>query len=551
MLQKRLSRVPALLASLAISCGSGFPPGHPAGHLSPPPARPSRFTILQINDVYRIEGIEGGRKGGLSRVRALRKQLEAEGRPVLVLHAGDLLFPSVMSKFLDARPMIEVMNLLDGDPVTRDPRLIVTFGNHEFDSKDPGVLLGRLAGSDFPWVSSNTRYVGGKGSPGEPFSRRLTNVHDTIVVDLDGTKVGVLGLTTDVQPRDYVAYAYSNGAAPDDLVRSSLASLRDGGGAQVRVALTHQDFDDDVRLAERFPEIDLVVGGHEHLFLERKVGHTWITKADADALSAVVHDVRVEDGKVETTHRKVVLDASFPRDPQVDAAVERWMGALSATVKERTGKDLLEKVGETEHVLEGVEPAVRGRETALGNFLTDVMRDKMGADLALLNGGAIRINDNIPPGPVTRYDLEGVFYFKETLVTFELTGAELLDVLRFGVAKVHAGSGQFLQVSSIRFRYHHGGTPERPTYRVEAADVQVRPRGSASFVPLDLARRYTVATVSYERGDLCEHVVASCKGKSFPAATVSFRQATEEAIAALPGHRITTAVDGRIARAEK
>jgi 2',3'-cyclic-nucleotide 2'-phosphodiesterase (5'-nucleotidase family) len=225
--------------------------------------------------------------------------------------------------------------------------------------------------------------------------------------------------------------------------------------------------------------------------------------------------------------------------------------ALAATVKDRTGKDLLEKVGETQGVLEGVEPAVRGRETALGDFLTDVMRDRMKTDLALLNGGAIRINDNIPPGPVTRYDLEGIFYFSERLVTFELTGAELLDVLRHGVAKVHAGAGQFLQVSSIRFRYHPGGTADAPTYRIDAADVSVRPRGAPAFVPLDVARRYSVATVGYERESLCaKGIVPSCKGQTLPAGTLDRRQATEEAIAALPGRRITAAVEGRIARAE-
>ncbi len=60
------------------------------------------FTILQINDVYKIEGLEGGRIGGIARVRTLRKQLEAEGKRVIVLHAGDLLYPSVMSKYLQA-----------------------------------------------------------------------------------------------------------------------------------------------------------------------------------------------------------------------------------------------------------------------------------------------------------------------------------------------------------------------------------------------------------------------------------------------------------------
>src|SRR5688572_13849921 len=91
-----------------------------------PQAPSSRFKILQINDVYKIEGLEGGQSGGLARLRTLRKHLESDGTPVLVLHAGDALYPSVMSKYLDARPMVDVMNLLDGDATAFDPNLIVT-----------------------------------------------------------------------------------------------------------------------------------------------------------------------------------------------------------------------------------------------------------------------------------------------------------------------------------------------------------------------------------------------------------------------------------------
>src|SRR5215210_597321 len=93
------------------------------------PAPPTRFKILQINDVYKIEGLEGGNTGGLARVRTLRKQLESDGTPVLLLHAGDALYPSVMSKYLDAKPMVDVLNLLDGDANAFDPRMVITFGN--------------------------------------------------------------------------------------------------------------------------------------------------------------------------------------------------------------------------------------------------------------------------------------------------------------------------------------------------------------------------------------------------------------------------------------
>src|SRR5688500_3481356 len=116
----------------------------------------SRFKILQINDVYKIEGLEGGQSGGLARLRTLRKHLESDGTPVLVLHAGDALFPSVMSKYLEARPMVDVMNLLDGDASAFDPNLIVTLGNHELDPSTPDILVGRLRESAFEWVATNT-----------------------------------------------------------------------------------------------------------------------------------------------------------------------------------------------------------------------------------------------------------------------------------------------------------------------------------------------------------------------------------------------------------
>lgn len=430
------------LAACLACAGRPSRPAAPAATAAAP-ATAARFTILQINDVYKIEGLEGGRIGGLARVRTLRKRLESEGRPVLLLHAGDILFPSVMSKYLRAQPMIRILNLLDGDPAGFDANLLVTFGNHEFDDRDPGLLLGRIAQSDFGWVSSNTRYRSAKSAPGEPFSARLTGMHDVVLKDVAGSRLGILALTTDAQPRDYVAYEYAPAERRAAITRA-LDRLR-AGGATAIVALTHQDLDEDERLAREFPAIGLVVGGHEHFFLQRRVGPTWITKADADAKSAVVHDVRVSpQGAISDEFRRVALGPDVEKDPAVEQEVRVWLAELAVAVKAQTGRDLQEVVGETENLLEGEEPAVRGRETALGNFLTDVIRDRMKTDLGFINGGAIRINDNIPPGPIRNYDLEGIFYFDNQVVSFEITGAELLGLLRISVAKVHTGHGRFL-----------------------------------------------------------------------------------------------------------
>lgn len=528
----------------------------------PPPAAPApppetRFTILQINDVYKIEGLLGGSVGGLARVRTLRKELEAEGRPVLVLHAGDLLFPSVMSKYLRGSAMIRTLNLLDGDAAAFDPALVVVFGNHEFDDRDPGTVLGRVAQSDFAWVSSNTRYRSVKTSPGEPFSGRVANAHDFLVKEVGGARIGIFGLTTDAQPRDYVAYDYEP-AARNAAVTRALEKLR-AAGATAFVALTHQDLDEDERLARDFPAVGLVVGGHEHFFLQRRVGRTWITKADADARTAVVHDVRVRaDGTIEDSFRKVALGPEVEKDAEVERDVQASLADLAAAVRSQTGRDLQEVLGTTENLLEGVEPAVRGRETALGNFLTDVLRLRMETDLAFVNGGAIRINDDIPPGPIRNYDFEGIFYFDNSIVSFEVTGAELLELLRISVSKVHTGHGRFLQVSGIRFRYRVAGTAEEPVYSIEASDVEVAPLGSGGYRPLELDRKYSVASLDYiwENGyrdgyPLFSKGRGAASPRRLDSGALPWRATTEAAIRALPDRRVTSKIEGRIVRVDE
>ena len=94
-------------------------------------------VILAINDVYRIEGVDGGEQGGLSRIRALRQHLEEHNSHVLVLHAGDFLFPSLLSQQTQGAHMVEMMNALDGAPDVHDPHMFVVFGNHEFDKSKP------------------------------------------------------------------------------------------------------------------------------------------------------------------------------------------------------------------------------------------------------------------------------------------------------------------------------------------------------------------------------------------------------------------------------
>ena len=394
---------------------------------------------------------------------------------MLVLHAGDLLYPSVMSKYLKAEPMVQGLNLLDGDPNAFDPGLIVVFGNHEFDaSRD--IFLARMAQCDFRWVSSNVFYKA-PGASTLPMHRRFANVQDTLLVVEDDVAVGILGLTHDTR-RPTTSATPSTAPAPD--ARVAGAPRPQEPGHRVLVALTHQDMTEDVWLAREFPELDLIVGGQEHFYQARKVGPTWITKADSDAKTVIVTDVQVPTtGRVSVSPTRKELRDPMARDGVLDDHARRSLDQLKqayevvAKAKGKPHFDLDETLATTENLLEGDEAAVRGR-TALGNFITDIIRERMRTHIAFINGGGLRLNDNIPAGSaITNYHMEGIFFYDDSLVAFSISRDQLLDVLKNAVSEAHLGEGRFLQVSGLKFKYHKKGDPDAPSFEIRPDEVEV------------------------------------------------------------------------------
>ena len=113
------------------------------------------FNFLQINDVYEIAPIQGGKYGGMARVEAVHKALLEENPNTMLFLAGDFLNPSLLGTLkvdgerLRGKQMVDVMNYMNFD--------LVAFGNHEFDLsfKD---LQKRLNESNFEWISANVTH---------------------------------------------------------------------------------------------------------------------------------------------------------------------------------------------------------------------------------------------------------------------------------------------------------------------------------------------------------------------------------------------------------
>jgi 5'-nucleotidase len=442
---------------LVAACASPLrPPG--------PQAEPEvRITLLQVNDVYTLDPVDQGRRGGLARLATLVQRIRRENPATLLALAGDTISPSVASLVLRGEQMIAGLNALGLD--------LATLGNHEFDF-GPTVLAERMGESAFTWVSANVL----DRRTGRPFG----GARPDVLLTLGGVRLGVFGVTT---PRA----AATSSPGPDVEIRDVVGTARAVSGdlrrrgAQLVVAVTHQDMGDDRAMAAGAGvDVDVVLGGHEHEPLVAEEGRTLITKAGADARYLVQIDLWVGgDGRLRerswTFHE---VSARIPPDPRVAAVVSAYAARLS--------RELDVVVGRTRVPLEARRRALRTGETNVGNFVADALRARMQTDVALINGGGIRTDRVVPAGPLTRRDVAGLLPFGNVVMAVELTGRALRAALEQGLALRERQGGGFMQVSGLTVEFD----PTRPAgQRVVAVRV-----GGA---PLEPGRRYTAAAVDY------------------------------------------------------
>ena len=452
--QFRIARAVAL-AALSVACG--LPP-------APAPTSPVRFLL--VNDVYVADTLSDG-SGGLARVARERNRLAAEG-PLLFVLAGDVLSPSLLSKYYSGRQMVDAFNAARLD--------YATFGNHEFElARD--TLAARIAESKFTWLSANCTQADGTAFPGVLTFDTVTVRDTTPRLNRDdrprGTarRIGIFGLTMQGQYRSYVRCA-----DPDAAARAAIDTLGKLG-AELIVALTHQTIAADRALLTREPTLDLILGGHEHEAIDETVGDRHILKADANSRSAQFATVWGKKGDWVQAVTLIRIDDAIPFDTAVARVTAGWRDSL----KRRLGPE--RPVGTAAEPIDARDFVSRRGESPIGDLVTDAMRAGTGADVALLNAGTLRLDDVIPAGPVSSYTLESLFLFADEarVVTFPLTGARLREVLEHGVAEGSVGAGPFLQVSGVTFTYD----PSRPTGGRIVGDIlrtDGRPIGAAESV---------------------------------------------------------------------
>lgn len=453
-------------AALVASCQAASPVADSDGDagavsiVAQQASAPRRFAILAINDVYRIAGLTDGQTGGLARVRSLRKELERDYPDLLLLHGGDIIAPSFLSRLYQGEQMIDVLNLLDGDPDEFDHRMFATFGNHEFDHRklgDAKILADRVRESQFTWLGSNIRFA--RDADGRPLIGGA-NLAESPLVESGGVKIGLFSITTSMNSPAYV----EEFADPVARARELSSRLR-AQGAEVVVALTHLPLEKDKAILRSLGEAgpDLIVGGHEHSKQHWPAEQPRIWKADADARSASVIEVTMDgaEAPVISHHYRELQGRSPPPDPLAERRVHDWIARHGAAfcggqAPPEPADCLAKKLGSSRVTLVAEEVDIRSEETNLGNWLADqalaAFRDA-GAQVAFINSGSLRLNQNIAADQtITRDHMEQLFQFATDLRLIEIDGKILKQVVAQSIDG-WPGNGRWLQVAGLAFRH--------------------------------------------------------------------------------------------------
>lgn len=432
-------------------------------------------TLLQINDVYSITPVDNGKAGGLARVSAFIKKTRAQEKNVEFLIAGDFLSPSVASGVFKGQQMVDTLNSAG---IT-----IASLGNHEFDF-GVDVLRQRMKEARWQWVNANVL----DAATGRP----IEDTPPYVIRKYGALTVGYIGLCLGGEEISRDKLKGITISDPFEAAAKYLPQMQKDG-ATVIVALTHLNYVDDLRLARTFTNIDVIIGGHDHIPITTAAGRTLISKAGSDARNVARIDLGQPNQVLEKNFALLPVTADWTEDPATAEVVASYEKRLSAEL------DVV--IGATKIDLDAVAHHVRNAESNLGNFIADAMREDTGADAAIMNAGSIRGDRVFPAGPLKRRDVVAIQPFGGIICKVELNGATLLAALEHGVSHIGEGSGRFPQVSGLVFDVNPASAPGQ-----RVSHVQVKGQ------PLDPAKTYTLAITDYmHKGGDGYNLFETCK----------------------------------------
>ena len=456
----------AAAAPATAELGSGVP-GAPSG--------PVHLVILGTNDFHgAIDGVTipgtGTPVGGAEWLAAYLAALRAEApERTLLLDGGDLFQGTRASNTFEGRCTLALFNHLGYDAAA--------IGNHEFDygpvgehsvahapGDDPlGALKALTGAARFPFLTSNVFVKATGARPDWP------NVKPWTIVERAGVKIGLIGFTTVTTPTTTMPpnVAGLEFRAPAESAAELLPEMR-RAGAQIIVGVGHlggqctpgcTEVTEEIRaLLDAFPEgtFAAFVLGHSHAGVRAVYRGTPVIESYAEGGALGRIDLEVDRATGGTKVLSVGPTYTLCRavEPRGACGADSAGGEMvsGGLAPDASVTPLLEECRDLPCVplAEVPAPLVRDRwkDSPLGSVIADLLREATPrADFAVMNSGGLR--GDLAAGPLDDCGLYRVLPFDNAVVTVEMTGAEILTMLRLGASGTHG----LLQVSGLRYGY--------------------------------------------------------------------------------------------------
>lgn len=411
-------------------------------------------------------------QGGLARTLAYIAGARAKDQSVIALSGGDMWnagTPAWSDKYYDGCADWKWL----GEYVS-----VMAFGNHDVDygwdalkncQKQSGIQI--LSGN---LVDGNgQRLLDNQGLP-------------YVVKNVGGVRIGIFALSGSDFVRLVKPTNLPTGAKfldPIPVAKEIVTQLREKEQVAAVVFIGHQDRDSDFAMAQAVPGIDVILGTHSHYkgtFAQIPGTQTYFI-SPYQYLSYLSHvELLFRSGKLAGVTGKLVrMDSQLPQDATVSSKTHRMQIDLEGDPKYAK---LFEKIGSaaTELDLDGIDQ----NESPLGNFVMDIVRDAAQAQFALSSASSFRAS--IPPGPIRNEDYLTALPYKNKILTFQMSGAQLQAVL--DLAATRRGSDLFGVTGGVRFTID-GNRATQVTVRKSATEADQQ--------PIRMDATYTVMATDY------------------------------------------------------
>ena len=315
---------------------------------------------------------------------------------LLVFSAGDNRTGNPINDAyeISSYPIVALMNQVGFNATT--------LGNHDFDVHSLAPLMGF---SNFSYICANI------SSPDEAG----LHIVPTQVFDVDGMKVGIIGLVQvnsqghpDTHPDNVEGIKFS-------LPTEAITQYEDfSHQCDATILLSHIGYAEDVKMADQYPWIDLIIGGHTHtqLSADEPLHNGVLITQNKNKLSMATHiTLTINNGRVTDKKAEYIpVKCSTRKNLLVDAMVQYF-----------------NKNPYYEQVIAKADRSFKERDE-LTFMMCDAFIEETKGEIRIVNYGDVRI-DSLPAGDITMRDILSMDPFNNEAVEMHLTGAEITRLL--------------------------------------------------------------------------------------------------------------------------